>query len=337
MTLKDIAKVAGVSAQTVSSVVNNTGSVSEAVRARIREIADNLGYSPNMYAKAMRTGRSRTIALVIGDIRRPFFPELAHEIQRVTRNEGYSTLIVDTDETPNVAERIGALRSLGIDGVISTEEIPSLYDLRLPTVMLTDASNGLDSVTADDLAGGTMIAEHLLSLGHRKIALLTSPLTGCIQARRKGLLNRLKGEAEIVWEVTTSAKETITQQVRDKIRERDVTAIVCSHDLMAIGLLQVLREERVAVPQDVSVVGFDDVQWASIVTPSLTTVRQPYAELANHAVGLLLARIDKPRRRARRVKLEVELVERESVGKAPNRALARPIRAQRRVLQPVRA
>jgi LacI family transcriptional regulator len=179
--------------------------------------------------------------------------------------------------------------------------------------MVAETTLDLDSVTGDDLAGGEMIAEHLLQRGHRKIALVTSPKEGSVQVRRSGLLRRLKGEGEIVWEVMTPPSDAIEQEVRDKLRERNVTAIVCSHDEIAISLMRTLRELDIVVPQDVSVVGFDDVQWASIVTPSLTTIRQPFKELAAQAVCLLLERIAKPQRKVRRVKLSVELIERESV------------------------
>lgn len=314
VTLRHVAEVAGVSAQTVSCVVNNTGSVSEEVRARVREIADRLGYRPNLYAKAMRTGRSRTIGLVISDIRSPFFPALAHEMQKVTQKAGYSLLIVETDGTPDlVADRISTLRSLGVDGIVATEAVPALFDLRIPTVMLAETTRPLDSVTADDFAGGKMLAEHLLENGHRKIALVTSPREGCVQRRREGLLARLKGEAEIVWEIVTQESDPITPEVRRRLAQSGVTAIVCSTDEMAISLMHALREMSIPVPGQLSVVGFDDVQWSSIVTPSLTTVRQPFAELASHSVELLLERIDKPKRRARQVKLPVKLIARESV------------------------
>jgi LacI family transcriptional regulator len=339
VTLRDIAKVAGVSAQTVSCVVNNTGSVSEALRIRVREIADKLGYAPNMYAKAMRTGRSHTIGLVISDIRRPFFPELAHELQRATRKAGYSLVIVDTEDSPDqVQERVSVLRRLGVDGIITTEALPAVFDLGIPSVMLGASHRGRDSVTADDAAGGVILAEHLLSHGHRKIGLVTSPLEGCVQVRRETLIGRLAGHAEVVWEIVTPLTEVITAEVRNKLRMREMTAVVCSHDLIAIGILRALRDLGILVPEEVSVVGFDDVQWASIVSPSLTTVRQPYASLADEAFTLLLERIDKPNRKARHLKLGVQLVERESVGAAAGKIIQSRSAAavSRRVPQPVR-
>ncbi len=314
VTMRDIARIAGVSVQTVSCVVNNNGSISEALRTRIRKIADDLGYRPNLSAKAMRTGRTQTIGLVIADLRVPFFPELAYWVQRAALARGYSVVIVDTDGTPEqTADRILSLKGMAVDGVISTEPIPVVLDLGLPTVLIAAPVRGLDSVSSDDAGGGALLAAHLIALGHRRIGMVTSPRTGAIQIRREGFLKRLEGEAEVVWEVVTPPSEIITNDIRRMFNAIDVTAVACSHDLIAIGLLRALWEMGIRVPDDVSVVGYDDVQWAAVVSPGLTTVRAPFAELANRAMDILFERMENPGRRARRVLVEVELVERETV------------------------
>lgn len=320
VTLRDIAEVAGVSAQTVSCVVNDNGSISEPIREKIRKIAADLGYLPNLSAKAMRTGRSQTIGLVISDIRVPFFPEFAYEVQRAALKHRYSVLIVDTgDSSGQMRERIATLKAMSVEGVITTESVPALFDLRLPTVMVGSPRRGLDSITSDDAAGGAMLADHLLSRGHRRIALVTSPRIDCIPERREALLQRLSGRAKVIWEIVTPASEVITQEIRERFRAVDVSAVVCSHDLIAIGLLRALWEMGVSVPNDVSVVGYDDVQWAAVVSPGLTTIRQPFAELAERAVQFLLDRINHPKRRARRWAGAVTLVERETVADLTSR------------------
>ena len=131
--------------------------------------------------------------------------------------------------------------------------------------------------------------------------------------RRQALIERLKGHAEIVWEVMTPASETISDEIKRKFSSLDVTAVVCSHDLIAIGLLRALWEMGISVPGEVSVVGYDDVQWSAVVSPGLTTIRQPFAELAERAVEFLLDRIETPGRRARRWAADVTLVQRETV------------------------
>lgn len=329
-TMRDIAVAAGVSVQTVSCVINNNGAISEAIRAKVRKIADTLGYRPNLSAKAMRTGRTQTIGLVIADIRVPFFPELAYWVQRAALSRGYSVVIVDTDGSrEQTAERILTLKAMAVDGVITTETLPAVLDLGLPTVIIGAPVRGLDLVTADDAAGGALTAAHLLSLGHRRIGLVTSPRSSCIPERRSALIAGLEERAEIVWEVTTPASEIITNDIRRMFNNIDVTAVVCSHDLIALGLLRALWEMGITVPQDVSVMGFDDVQWSAVVSPGLTTIRLPFAGLAEKAVEVLLDRMQRPERRARRVVMEVELIERETVADLGMRRNRRPV-AQRR-------
>jgi LacI family transcriptional regulator len=332
--MRDIAEAANVSVQTVSCVMNNTGSISDTIRAKVRKIADERGYRPNLTAKAMRTGRTQTIGLVIQDLRVPFFPELAYWVQRAALARDYSVVIVDTDGTPEqTAERILTLKAMAVDGVITTETIPAVFDLGLPTVVIGPPVRGLDSVASDDAAGGAMSAAHLLSLGHRRIGLVTSPRASCVE-RRAALLAGLEGKAEVAWEVTTPASEVITNEIRRRFNTIDVTAVVCSHDLVAIGLLRALWEMGISVPENVSVMGFDDVQWAAVVSPSLTTIRHDFSGLAQKAVELLLDRMERPGRRARRLLVDVDLVERETVadlGVRQRRAVGQRRKAPARV------
>ncbi len=160
--------------------------------------------------------------------------------------------------------------------------------------------------------------------------MVTSPKPGCIAIRRKSFCESFSPDGEIVWEIFTPLDETITDQIVAKVLAREVTAIVCSQDLMAIDLMRRLEALGMSVPRDVSVIGFDDVQWAAVVRPGLTTIQQPFEGLGRTAVGLLLSRIENPRRRSRRIKLPVALVERETViahktARKPSKAGARAI------------
>lgn len=315
VTLKDVARVAGVSAQTVSCVVNNNGSVSEKVRKRIHRIADRLGYRTNNSARAMRTGRSQTIGLVISDICQPFYPELANSIERAAADAGYAILLADAHGSPEEArERIGTLKSHRVDGVIACVSVALIGRLGLPTVTIGDPVRGIDSITSDDVQGGTLLAEHIIAQGHRTIGLVTSPKGGdCIPVRRNAFVKQFGRIGNIAWEVYTPHSEVITPEVRSVIERGGVTAIVCSDDLIAIGAMRALREMNRQIPSELSVVGYDDIPWAAIVTPALTTIRQPFLGLGKGAVELLLDRIANPARRCRHIKLGVSLVERESV------------------------
>jgi len=314
VTLKDIAKVAGVSAQTVSCVINNTGSVSDSVRKQIRQIATQLGYLPNKSAKTMRTGRSQTLGLVISDIRHPFFSELAHGVQLAAGEAGYALLFVNADGSPEqVSERLSVLRSHAVEGIIATEYSPAVRRLGLPTVRIGEPVRGVTSISADDAAGGVLLAEYLLAKGHRRIGLVSSPRGGCVLTRRDAFVERIAHQGEVVWEIFTPPSEVMTEQIAITLSRRDVSAIHCSHDLIAIELLRELSKQKIKVPREISVVGFDDISWASIASPALTTVRQPFFGMCSGAIDLLLEKIANPERRNRHLKLGVELMERETV------------------------
>jgi LacI family transcriptional regulator len=296
--------------------MNNNGSVSDEVRARVREIADRMSYRPNRSAQSMRTGRSRTIGLIISDMGHPFFAEFAQAVERASAAARYAVLLVDAQaavaSADEIGERIAELQTHPLDGVISTVHHPAVAKLALPVVFLGESASR-DSVSTDDSIGGTMLAEHLLNKGHRRIGLVTSPLPGGIPIRREALLGYLRHKAKVVWEYTTPTTEKVQSDAKILFGRRDASVIVCSNDVVAISVQQALRELGIAVPGEVSVVGYDDIAWAAIVTPALTTVRLPLTDLANAALDLILQRMEAPKRRSRHVRLSVTLVERESL------------------------
>lgn len=315
ITLRDVAAAAGVSQQTVSYVVNNKGSISQAVRARVQEVVDRLGYVPNKSAQAMRTGRSRTLGLVIADLGHPYWAEYAQAVKREATKVGYAVLLIDADDTsPETIARIDSLRMHTVDGIITTLYSPAVARLQLPIVLISGTGTvpGRDSVISHDASGGALVADHLLGLGHRKFGLVTSPIMARVPTRRQGFIDRLPADAQVIWEHTTLPNERPGPDIVPLLKARQVTAIVCSNDVVAIGLLRTLHDLGLRVPQQVSVTGYDDLTWAEITIPGLTTVRQPYEEAAAKAVGLLIDRIEQPQRRASHIKLSVSLVERES-------------------------
>jgi LacI family transcriptional regulator len=323
--LKDVAKLAGVSVQTVSLVVNNKGSVGKEMRDRIGRIAADLGYLPNRSAKAMRTGRSQTIGLVVSDIRSPFVPELAYVVQQAAAAAGYSVIFVDTHCPAEEADRrVGVLKGHVVDGIVATHYLPAIRHLGLPTVIIGEPARGMDSITSDDVQGGQLIADFLLDQGHTVVGLVSTPAGNeCVRDRREAFIKRFSVSGDIVWEAYTPPAETISENVRLMLARRDVTAIVCSHDVLAIRLLRAIQESNLNVPEDFSVVGFDDISWASMIKPALTTVRQPYAGLGQGAIDLLLDRFDNPTRRNMRLKLPVHLVARETVAPPTHQAGSR--------------
>jgi LacI family transcriptional regulator len=248
----------------------------------------------------------------------PFFPEIAQAVERAAAAVGYAVLLVDAHGSAAEAEvRIASLKRHGVDGVIATEFFPGLGRLALPAVVIGRTATRMDSVSADDAAGGALLAEHLLQRGHRSFALVSGKPIGTVVARRDAFLARIEGKGEIVWESVAPGDGKITPEIVKRLARTDMSAVVCSCDADAITVLRALRAHRRDVPGTVSVVGFDDIPLASVVSPALTTVRQPYAALGAEAVGLVMARIANPKRRFRSLKLDVSLVVRDSVAVLP--------------------
>lgn len=323
VTLKHIAGVVGVSMQTVSSALNARGSVSEELREQIREAARQLGYRPNRSARTMRTGQSNTIGLIVYDMSMPFFAELAQALERALASAGYAVLLIDVQgqEVPSVEtlERIEALPSFPVDGVISTIRYKAVANLDLPVVFTGGREPARDSAGIDDALGQRLLVEHLLKLGHRNFGLVTCPTPGGVPVRRHAAIETLQGRGTIAWEYRTPVSENVDDDFLQLIKRRNVTAIICMNDVVAISVQAALRRSGISVPGDVSVVGHDGIAWAGIVTPALTTVRMPFGEIAKAATQLLIERLKQPNKRARSIRFPATFVEGESSGPVPVR------------------
>jgi LacI family transcriptional regulator len=319
--LKDIAAVVGVSMQTVSYALNGTGSVSEELRGRVREIARKMGYRPNRSAKAMRTGRSNTIGLVITDMSNPFYAELAQEVERAAASARFAVLLIDAQgdqvASPETIERIETLPSHPVDGVISTVMFKSIMSLNVPVVIFGGPVPRHDSVGMDDTTDQIVLIEHLLALGHRRFALVNSPRPGGVGPRREVSLDRISQDAAVLWEYTTPPDERADDDVLPYLERREATAIVCSNDTVAISVQSQLRKLGISVPDEVSVVGYDGIAWGAIATPGITTMRMPFPSIGQAAVQLLNDRLQTPSRRAKSIRFHATLVERESTAPPP--------------------
>ena len=320
-TIRDVAREANVSIAAVSYALNGGGTIGEEVRARVREVASQLGYRPNRSAQAVRTGKSMTLGLVLPDLRNPYFPELAQSLERAARNMGYTIVLIDTRNSLGEEEEgLRHLEQRGVDGLIwcrTSMKQSSPTDFSAPVVVIGPTETANDTVTADDTKGGRLIGRHLLKMGHKSIGIISGVgISDDRNDRRSGLLAEIKGKADVAWEVQTPRNTMDLDQLAvDHVLRGDVTAISCGNDLIAIGAMRALRKAGKRVPQDVSVVGFDDIPWAEIVTPTLTTINQPVSEMAAAAMTLLIDRLQDPDRAVRHFKVDVKLVERESVAK----------------------
>jgi LacI family transcriptional regulator len=303
VTIRDVAAQAGVSLGTVSNVLNRSSAVAPEKRRRVLEAIEELGYVKHGGAAQLRGGKASTIGLVALDIRNPFFTELARGAEDAARENGRLLILCNSDENAEqeraYLDLLEEQRVLGV--VISPvdrreEPLQRLRERGTAVVLLGHGRRDYCSVRVDDVKGGQLSAEHLLELGHRKLAFVTAPLSiDQYRERLKGVrralqLRGLPEDSCQVVEVGTLGTAAEGQLASTILRERypEVTGVACGNDLLALGVVAGLVTHGVRVPEQVSVVGFDDIELAEQNPLPLTTIRQPIAELGWVATNLLL-------------------------------------------------
>jgi LacI family transcriptional regulator len=328
--VKDVAAAAGVSLGTVSNVLNRPDVVSADTRARVERVIAELGFVRNESARQLRAGRSRTIAYVVLDAANPFFTDVAQGVEQVA---DAADLSVFTCNSNNQADREAAylsrLEQMRVHGVLVTPvdpDHPALQELarRGTPVVLVDrvGSRGTHcAVAVDDVLGGALAARHLLDAGHDRLAFVGGPDNlGQVADRRRGALQALL-EAGVpgnrLTDVPTSALtvaegRSAGEQLARLRAPRRPTAVVCANDLLALGLLQQCVTLGISVPDDLAIVGYDDIEFAAAAAVPLTSVRQPRQQLGATAAELLLDEASKPSHEHSRVLFVPELVVRES-------------------------
>ena len=311
VSLLDVARHAGVSPATVSRVVNNSAPVSDSVRARVAASADLLGYDIHP-AKPGNGQSTRTVAVVVADLLNPFFPELVRGVDLEARQDGTGILLYDTSEDTQPEEHMLRMVSgRALDGVIVAGSRIATDDLvayckrcSIPLVVINRSAHcgaEVACIRVDFEKATYHAARHLLNLGHNRIGFLSSPeMTEMAMARRRGLENALN-------EVGLSVKQSwlaggfpnvaggfqaMSALLSLPIDERP-TAVQTYNDLMALGALQAIRAHHLRVPQDISVVGFDDIAMAAHSSPPLTTVEQPKAYMGSLAMRTLREMMDR--------------------------------------------
>ena len=303
ITTHDVAREAGVSQATVSLVLggNPRARVAAATRERVLKAAELLGYRPNMAARSLVRGRSYALGVVVPDLSNPFYLDVVTGVQRVAAEAGYAVLPGDTRET-TPARHLEALRARQVDGVV----IDSLGAATLPesaldglkVVVVDEPSERWPGVASDALAAGRAAAEHLLSLGHRRLAFI-GPATDVhgFRMRERGFFQALReAGVDLPSDRLVRAAPTPSggQQAMRSLLNRNErpTGVFCANDLLAMGALKACLSAGVAVPRQMSIVGCDDVEMARVVTPELTTVAVPARELGARAARLLLRQLE---------------------------------------------
>jgi len=315
-TLRDVASLAGVSTATVSFVLNDTKPVAPETRARVEAAIATLDYRMSPSARALRTGRHHAIGLLLPDLANPFFPALAQAVTDAAWAHNHALILASSGSDPATeAEALAALAERA-DGIIWIPGTDSpAHRPTGPAVILdrpSPALAGYDSIAADHHEGGAMVAAAFRAQGRHRIGLLAGPATSPSAAgRAEGFLANA-GDLTIVWHHEIPFALTLPEQAHRWLADPRLDGIFAASDVVAIGALRILRALGRAIPGDVAVIGFDDIPWAALTEPPLTTIRQPVDALGRRAVETLLARIAAPTSPPSHHRLPVDLITRAS-------------------------
>ncbi|MEO6201090.1 MAG: LacI family DNA-binding transcriptional regulator [Cryobacterium sp.] len=328
--IRDVARLAGVSHQTVSRVLNNHPSLRDATRARVLEVMEELQYRPNRAARALSKGRSRTIGVLSASSSQYGPASSVAAIEDAAREAGYyvSTAILRAVDPESIEAALDHLIYQSVEGIVVIAPQVRVFDVLdrmsvdVPWVGLQSTGRSRHpALSVDQVAGARMATRHLIDLGHQEIIHLAGPQDWMeAEARMRGFLDEidsaeLRTHPPILGDWTADFGYFAG---RELIRQRDFSAVFAANDLMALGLLHALRDGGVSVPGDVSVVGFDDIPIASHAWPPLSTVHQDFAEIGRRAVGNLLAEVRGDAIESNAVEpILSRLVVRESTGLAP--------------------
>lgn len=328
ITIKDIARRAGVSVATVSYVVNHNRYVSPELTGRVLHAIEELGYSPNAIARSLRQKNTRMIGLIVPDSSNPFFAEIAKGVEDAGYDKGYSVILCNSNaQTERELVYLDLLRSKRVDGIIfiatsmHIEHIRGFARSGIPVVIFYRDIPDLDIDTfrIDNFQAGYIATRHLIQLGHREIACIQPASALTPSGQRVDGYKKAMEESGLAWdEVLMPRGDNRVSGGKDAAMAlaqsgRSFSAIFSTNDAMAIGAMRVLRNLGYRIPQSVSIVGIDDILLASFTEPPLTTVAQPKYEAGCQAVDFLIQRIEGGYDQGpRNIQLEIKLIERES-------------------------
>ncbi|EMC3731497.1 substrate-binding domain-containing protein [Vibrio cholerae] len=330
-TMKDIARLAGVSTSTVSHVINKSRFVSDEIAERVNNAAQQLNYAPSALARSLKMNRTKTIGMLVTTSTNPFFGEVVKGVERSCYHQGYNLILCNTEgDNQRMKASINTLLQKRVDGLLlmcSTLEGERLdvFD-RYPDIPIVVMDWGpilfaSDKIQDNSLQGGYMAAKHLIECGHKEIGCITGPLIRHQAQMRYEGYKRALAEAGIAinpdWIVESDFECEGGYQAFEKLYERGKlpSSLFVCNDMMAMGVIQAASQRGLRVPDDLSLIGYDDVHIAKFMTPALTTIHQPKYRLGKAAVDTLLYRLENPDTTAQVVQLEPTLVVRSSVNK----------------------
>ncbi len=317
--IKDVAQKAGVSVATVSRVINHNPNVKTHLKERVLRAIEEIGYQPSGIARSMRNQSLPVVGLIISDIQNPFFTSMVRAVEDTALENGYTVLLCNSDEDPKKEQLyIDVMARERVAGIIivpsHSECCPGLKKLNIPIVVVDRKLRDMqcDAVLLDNVSGSKQATEYLINLGHRRIGLVAAPTNISVGADRllgyqKALREHGIPEDKSLIEIG-NFKETGGYQAAMNLLELELrpTAIFSVNNLMTMGTLKAINEKGLRIPDDISVIGFDDMPWLTLITPPLTAVRQPVYKMGAEAAKLLFERMNS------------------DIGKSPARIILKP-------------
>lgn len=323
-TIKDIAEKAGVSYATVSRTLNNKAGVNENTRKKVSKIATELGYSPNLHARSLKTNLTYTIALIVPDITNPFFSDIACAVTESAYTKGYATILCSTSWNSEIEKaQLKRVLEQRVDGIILKPAgaiSDQFYNVNTPVVIISSLSNEKTSfIEVDNHKGGMLAAEHLYAKGYQRVAFVGGESSSRSNLDRlTGFLDGLQLHGIAVDDsrikfgpFTTESGYRLAKELMTA--ENPPDAIFCGNDLIALGVYQFIGEQGISVPEECGIVGFDDIYLASLPQIQMTTIAQPREKIGQLASKIIINAIEKfPEKDIEHVLLEPKIVVRKS-------------------------
>jgi LacI family transcriptional regulator len=329
VSLRDVAKTAKVSVGTVSNVLNRPEIVAEKTLNKVRETIKELGFVPNGFARHLRSGNSRTLGLVVPDVSNPFFTEVARGVEDAASKRDYAVFLCNTDESVTKEDRyINVLTEQQVRGVLITpsdskaDRLDVLRERGISVALIDREIKGQEqcSVSVDDINGGQLAIEYLTSLGHKDIAWVCGPESiPQVAERGAGVAKAAKASAANITTIRITLMNTLQgEEAARKILELPTrpTAIFCANDLLALGVIRILTTNKVKVPQQISVLGYDNIDFAASAGIPLSSIAQPAYQMGVTAANLLLDECEEgENHRHEQIRFQPQLIERSSTAR----------------------
>lgn len=334
-TIKDIAKQANVSVATVSHVINKTRYVSQELIDRVEKAMESLDYQPNIVARNLRTNKVKTIGLIIPDMSNSFFPSLVRGIEEVVNDKGCGLIVCNTDDNTSREEfYIKLLIQDKVDGLIiaptgkSYDELKQLKKMNIPCVFIDRKVDDIevDAILSDNEGGAYNATCHLIKRGHERIALINGPLNVTTSRERLNGYKKaledfgIKFDPQLVTSTNSSVEGALTAFDKVLSLENKPTAIFSADNVITLGVLKGVISKGFECPKDISVIGFDDFEWASIFTPAITTIAQNPVVMGSMAAKVLFNKFEEIKQECKEIRVPTELIVRKStqvIGRGP--------------------